>query len=211
MGVAGHRVPVGTRLQRGHAHAQLAGLQHIRVDELVDGALVAGLDAAQRTMVRIGHLDEAGLVRAVRRSGDHVELGRMLRVGGSKGHFLGALGDVQAVLIAQLVLDTVGHHDAGGILADVEHADLAAFEEIVGAKVGPDINALVDGHGLVHRHTAQRDHAVHMAVNSNNFIRLVQAGDEHLVPHFLGGVALEIFLVAGITDIHCGRPPVTLA
>ena len=50
-----------------------------------------------------------------------------------------------------------------------------------------------------------------MAVNGNNFIRLVQAGDEHLVPHFLGGVALEIFLVAGITDIHCGRPPVTLA
>ena len=32
--------------QLGHTHAQLAGLQHIRVDELVDGALVAGVHAA---------------------------------------------------------------------------------------------------------------------------------------------------------------------
>ena len=45
-------------------------------------------------------------------------------------------------------------------------------------------------------HTAQRDHAVHMAVDSHDFIRLVQAGDEHLVAHLLGGVALEVFLVA---------------
>ena len=34
----------------------------------------------------------------------------MLRVGGSKGDFLGALGDVQAVLVAQLVLYAVSHH-----------------------------------------------------------------------------------------------------
>ena len=61
----------------------------------------------------------------------------MLRVGGSKGDFLGALGDVEAVLVAQLILHAVSHHDTGGILADVEHADLAAFEEIVSAKVGP--------------------------------------------------------------------------
>ena len=211
MGVAGHRVPVGTGVQLGHAHAQLAGLQHVRVDELIDGAFVAGFHAAQRTMVCIGHLDQAGLISAVCRSRHHIELGRMLGISGSKGHFLGALGDVQAVLVAQLILHAVSHHDTGGILADVEHTDLAALQEIVGAEVCPDIDALVDGHGLVHRHTAQRDHAVHMAVNGNNFICLVQAGDEHLVPHFLGGIALEIFLVAGITDIHCGRPPVTLA
>ena len=109
----------------------MAGLQHIRVDELVDGALVASLDTAQRTVICIGHLDQAGLVRAVRGSGHHVELGGMLRVSGSEGHFPGAFGDVQAVFIAQLVLDTVGHHDTGGILADVEHADLAALQEIV--------------------------------------------------------------------------------
>ena len=63
---------------------QLAGLQHIRVDELIDGALIAGLDAAQRTVICISHLDEAGLVRAMCRSGDHIELCRMLGVCGSK-------------------------------------------------------------------------------------------------------------------------------
>lgn len=206
MRVAGHSVPVGAGLQLGHAHAQLAGLEHVGVDELIDGALIAGLDAAQRTVICISHLDEAGLVRAMCRSGDHIELCRMLGVCGSKRNFPGTLGDIQAVLIAQLVLHTVGHHDARGVLADVEHTDLAALEEIVGAKVGPDVDALVDGDRLVDRHTAQRDHAVHMAVDSYDFIRLVQAGDEHLVAHLLGGVALEVFLVAGITDIHSGSP-----
>ena len=100
VGVAGHRVPVGTGFQFGHTHAELAGLQHIRVDELIDGALIAGLDAAQRTVICISHLDEAGLVRAMCRSGDHIELCRMLGVCGSKSNFLGTLGDIQAVLIA---------------------------------------------------------------------------------------------------------------
>ena len=172
------------------------------MDELIDGALIAGLDTAQRTMVRIGHLDETGLIGAVCRSGHHVELGGVLGVRGSKGDFLGALGDVEAVLVAQLVLHTVGHHDARGVLANVEHADLAALEEIMGAKIGPDVNALVDGHGLVHRHTAQRDHPVHMAVDGHDLIGLVQAGDEHFVARFLGGVALEVLLVAGVADIH---------
>ena len=35
-----HIFPVGTRLQLGHPHAQLAGFQHIRVDELIDGCLL---------------------------------------------------------------------------------------------------------------------------------------------------------------------------
>ena len=73
---------------------KVAGLQHVRVDELIDGAFVAGFHAAQRTMVCIGHLDQAGLISAVCRSRHHIELGRMLGISGSKGHFLGALGDV---------------------------------------------------------------------------------------------------------------------
>ena len=208
VGVAGHGVPVGAGLQLGHAHAQLAGLEHVGVDELVDGALVAGLGAAQRPVIGVRHLDQAGLVGAVGRGRHHVELGGVGGISRGKGDFLGALGDVQAVLVAQLVLDAVGHHDAGGILADVEHTDLAALEEIVGAEVGPHVDALVDGHHLVHRHAAQGDHAVHMAVDGHHLVGLVQAGDEHLIPHFLGGVALEVLLVAGITDIHSDMPPV---
>ena len=57
----------------------------------------------------------------------------------------------------------------------------------------------------MHRHAAQRDHAIHVAVDGDHLICLVQAGDEHFVAGLLGGVALEITLVAGITDIHTGN------
>ena len=71
-------------------------------------------------VVCISHLDQAGLVSTVSRSRHHVELGRVGRICGGKGDLLGALGDVQAVLIAQLVLHTVGYDDALRVLADVE-------------------------------------------------------------------------------------------
>ena len=54
--------------------------------------------------------------------------------------------------------------------------DLAALQEIVGAKVCPNVNALINGHDLVDRHAAQRDHAVNMAVNGNHLICFVQIG-----------------------------------
>ena len=72
----------------------------------------------------------------------------------------------------------------------------------MGAEVGPDVNALVDGDFLVDRHAAQGDHAVHVAVDGHHLVGLVQAGDQELVPGLLGGVALEVALVAGITDVH---------
>ena len=92
--------------------------------------------------------------------------------------------------------------DGTGAVTNVEDADFAALQEVMGAEVGPDVNALVDGHLLMHRHTAQRDHTVDVAVDGHNLIRLVQAGDKHLVAGFLCGIALEIALIAGIADIH---------
>ena len=47
MGVGRDTVPDAARLQLGQAHGQLAGLQHIGVDELIDDPLVGGLHAAQ--------------------------------------------------------------------------------------------------------------------------------------------------------------------
>ena len=92
--------------------------------------------------------------------------------------------------------------DGTGTVTNVEDADFAALQEVMGAEVGPDVDALVDGDFLMYRHAAQRHHAVHVAVHGHDLVRLVQAGDEHFVSGFLGGVALEIALVAGITDIH---------
>ena len=174
------------------------------MDELVDRALVAGLDAAQRALGGLLDGDELVLIAAMGRGRDHVELGRMLRVVALEGDLLVALGQVQAVLVVQVILLAI-RRDRAGTVTNVEDADLAALQEIVGAEVGPYINALVDGDLLVHRHAAQRDHAIHVAVNGDHLICLVQAGDEHFVAGLLGGVALEITLVAGITDIHTGN------
>ena len=201
MGVAGHGVPVAARLQAGHAHGQLAGLQHAGMDELVDGALVAGLQAAQGTLGGLLQGDQLGLVAAVCRGGDHVELGGMLGVIALEGDLLGALGNVQAVFDVQVIFHTVGR-DGAGAVTNVEDADLAALQEVMGAEVGPDVDALVDGNFLMYRHAAQGDHAVHVAVNGHDLISLVQAGDQHLIADFLGGVALKIALIAGIADVH---------
>src|SRR5699024_3170232 len=55
---------------------------------------------------------------------------------------------------------------------------------------------------FAHRHAAQRNHTVNMAVNRHDFVSLIQAGNQELIAGFLGGVALEVTLVAGIADIH---------
>src|SRR5699024_11790732 len=55
---------------------------------------------------------------------------------------------------------------------------------------------------FAHRHAAQRNHTVNMAVNRHDFVSLIQAGNQELIAGFLGGVALEVALVAGIADIH---------
>ena len=99
--------------------------------------------------------------------------------------------------------------DRTGTVTDVEDADLAALEEIMGAEIGPDINTFVDGHFLMHRHTAQCDHAVHMAVDGHDLIGLVQAGDQHLIAGLLRRIALEIALIAGIANIHTAAASLT--
>ena len=171
------------------------------MDKLVNGTLVAGLNAAQGALGGLLNGDELVLVAAMGRGRNHVEFGRVLGIVTLKSNFFVALRDVQAVLVVQVVFLAI-RRDGAGPVADIENADLAALQEVMGAEVGPDVDALVDGDFLMYRHTAQRHHAVHVAVHGHDLVRLVQAGDEHFVSGFLSGVALEIALVAGITDIH---------
>ena len=134
------------------------------------------------------------------RSADHVELGRLLCVVAGELHFLGALGDVQAVLVAHFIGNAVGCYSAGS--ADVENADLAALQEIVGAEVLPAVDPLVDRNLLGGGHAAQGHHAVHVGVHRHNLVGNVQVLDQKLVAQLLGGVALDISLICGITNIH---------
>ena len=72
-----HGVPDIARLKLGQAHGELAGFQHVRVDELVDDALVRRLVGAHRHLLGGGEVQERGLVGAVRRGRHAVELGRV--------------------------------------------------------------------------------------------------------------------------------------
>ena len=200
MGVGGHGVPHAALLQHCQSHGQLAGFQHLGVDELVDDPLVGGSPIPQRFFGRIGEFQQLGLIAAVGGGGDHVELGGLGAVRAGKPDLLGPHGDIEAVLIAQLI-DRAVYGDGPGA-ADVEHTDLPALQEIPGAKVGPHVDALVDGHGLADGHTAQGDHPVHVAVSGHHLIGLIQVFNQKFIPKLLGGVALYVLGMDGITDIH---------
>ena len=170
------------------------------MDKLVDGALVAGFQRTQGLFGRVGDLDQLVFIAAMGGSGNDIEFGRLGRVVALKIDFLGALGDIEAILISQLVHGTV--HGYAARAAHVEHAALPALQEIIGAEVMPDIDSLIDAHLFIHRHHAQRDHAVHMAVHGDDLVRRKQLFDQELLAGLLGGIALEVALVAAVTNIH---------
>ena len=204
VGVGRHGVPHAAGREDRHAHGELAGLQHVGMDELVDHALVAGLRRAAGLLGRVGDADQPVLVAAMGRGGHHVELGGLGRMVAGEQHLLGPAGDVQAVLVAQLVHLAV-HGDGAGA-AHVEHAALPALQEVAGAEVVPHVDALVDGHGVAHGHDAQRHHAVHMAVNGVHLAGGEQGLDQKFLPGLLGVVAAEILRAAGIANVHGSLP-----
>ncbi|MNL57836.1 hypothetical protein D3C87_1814260 [compost metagenome] len=53
-----HGVPDGTIFQRGIAQHELAAFHHERMDELVDGALVGGLDCAGLDLLAFADRDQ---------------------------------------------------------------------------------------------------------------------------------------------------------
>ena len=170
------------------------------MDELVDDPLVGGGPVAQRLLGRVGDLEQAGLIAAMGGGGHHIELGGLGAVLAGEQNLLGPHGDVEAVFIAQLIDGPV--YGDGALAADVEHADLPALQEVVGAEVGPHVDALVDGDGLADGHTAQGDHPVHMAVDGHHLVGLIEVFNEELAAQLLGGVALHVVRMSRIADIH---------
>ena len=77
----------------------------------------------------------------------------------------------------------------------------------MGAEIGPDVDALVDGDRLADGHAAQGDHAVHMAVDGHHAVRHIEVFDEEFLAELLGGIALYVIGACGITDVH-RVPPV---
>ena len=82
------------------------------------------------------------------------------------------------------------------------NTDFTALQDVLGTKIVPDIQALIQRNNLVHGHAAEGNHTVNMGVDRNHFISLVQTGDQELITSLLGGITLKIALIAGITNIH---------
>lgn len=80
MGVGRHGVPYASLLQHGHAHGQLAGLKYIRVDKLVDNALIGCLRCSAGPLGCLCNGDVGGGVGSMGRCAYHVELSRCRRV-----------------------------------------------------------------------------------------------------------------------------------
>ena len=74
MGVGGHGIPYTAFLQNGHAHGQLAGLKHIRMDELVNHALIRCLRSAARPLGSLLNGDVGSGKGCVGRCAYHIEL-----------------------------------------------------------------------------------------------------------------------------------------
>ena len=200
VGMGGHGVPDAARLQHGHAHGELAGGQHVGVDELVDDPPVGQSRVAAGPLGRVRQTQQARLIAAVGGGGDDVEFGGGGGIVAGEKDLLRAPGDVQAVLIAHGVDRPVHRHAAGA--AQIEKTGLPPLQKEMGAEAGPHIDALLDGHRRAGGHAAHGHHAVHVAVHRRQLAGTEQGLDEKLPAQLLRGIALHILRICGITNIH---------
>src|SRR6266851_5882241 len=75
--VGRHRIPVAARGEHRKSHHQLAALNSILVDRLVDRSLVTGLKATQFEPFQIGELHHRRWILLVRRIAQQVKVGRI--------------------------------------------------------------------------------------------------------------------------------------
>ena len=164
-----HRVPYTARLKNGHTHRQLAGLQNVRMDELVDHTLVGSLHCTNRSLCSLLDRNKGRLACLVCRRTYHIELSRMLRIFTCEEYLFRSLCDVQAILVSHLEsLAICGNASSS---ANVENTDLTALKEILGTEVLPDVDALVDGNGLRRWHASKGYHTIYVRIHSNNLVR----------------------------------------
>ena len=161
VGMARHGIPQVARRKFGQPHAELAGLQHVRHEVFIDGAAVAGEVVAQRHGCDVcrGHL--FGWTGGVGRRAVVVELRRPAGVDAGKDHVFRPFTHVQRLAMANLIAPSV--YGDGARPADVNHPQLATFEEIIHAQLFTDLAA--HGDGFRDGHNAAHNNAVDMAVN----------------------------------------------
>ena len=94
MSMSRHGVPYAARIKHGHAHGKLAGLKNVRMDELIDYALIGSLHSAQRLLCCLLNRNKGCLAGLVSRCTHHVELCRVRCIVAGEEYFLCSLCDV---------------------------------------------------------------------------------------------------------------------
>ena len=70
----------------------------------------------------------------------------------------------------------------------------------------PYVDSLVEGDLLIDRHASECDHTVYMRIYTDDFVRLVKAGNKEFIANLFRRVSLEVSLIYRIPDIHPAFP-----
>ena len=196
MGMAGHGVPVRSNLKLGKTHSQLAGLDHLGMDVLVDHSLVAILKASAGNLTRLGDIDLHDRICGMCGAGGHIELRRLLGIYASEAELLVAHAYIDTVAGVHFVLNTVNGDDT--LAADVDTAKLAALKEIISGKLLACLKAQVCEYG----HHADHDNTVGMAVNHTDIILGEKVLNVKFLSESICGVKSDVLCVGCVSDFH---------
>ena len=158
VGVGRHSVPDRTLFEVGQTHRQLAGLEDVRMDVLVDCPLVGVLEGAKVLVDGLIVRDESDRARLVGRTCENVELGRLGLVDAPEGDLLRAHGQIEGIIVLDLIVLAVDLDDS--IAADVDRSKLSSLQKIMDAEVLPGVDVLLEVDLLVHRHGTHGDDPV---------------------------------------------------
>ena len=129
MSMTRHAVPHAAWLQSGHTHDQLAALHALRMNILVDVAIIRVRQAAQMIRHNVFTLDFDGRIGFVRRAAGKIEFCGILGIVACKNYVLGAHAHIKTIRKLQSILRTVYGHLA--CTANVNNAQFTALQEII--------------------------------------------------------------------------------
>src|ERR1700678_703852 len=132
--VRGHRVPVASRREQGETHHQLAALDSVAIDRLINRSLVAGLEAAEFESLQIRELHHRGRILRVRGIAEEIEVSGILCVLAGEGNGPVAATNVEAIELVQIEALAVDEYRSSA--ADVEDPKLSPLEEVLCAQFG---------------------------------------------------------------------------
>ena len=222
VGVRGHGVPNGSRVQLGEPELQLAGtfFKHVVHNQLIHRAVVGLFGGAHGSPY--GCLERAFpsvecnplcFIVLVGSGRVQIELGRLGSILGTELHvFVHILArgnmsatDVEGLLGREGIFLAVNHHHTVALTA-VNNAEFAVIEEIllldVGVYIESQLKKVLELQSLGYGHGTAIDEAVVVTVGEVNLIGLHHLFHHETVAQGLRVIVLHVLRVAGCLELH---------